>query len=330
MGRGLRIAAVTCVTLFVLVGFQALQAKADKPNTGVMELNHATGGTATGSGSYGTNLPSNAIDGSTATFWESSSTTGWLAVRFALRGTIDEVHVHFAGTTKYPKLSLYVDEDGDANQVYERKAWSTTGNGELNVKIPLAATTTYGVKVTIDAKVGSTRPKIAELDAYLRFDTDGDGLTNTVEANTIYYQDMAAGGLPLQIPDDEVNAASSAVSLVPFHGPGVAAFANFTVDHRRMTDLTATVGYWNGSGWLDRYVWDPGKRLLSVGIIQPAAGSHVDGTVTVTAYVEQLDITESVEFRIDGVLKATNRTPSGNEYGWTWDTSPYAEEIGRR
>jgi len=68
MGRGLRIAAVACVTLFVLVGFQALQAKADKPNTGVMELNHATGGTATASGSYGTNLPSNAIDGSTATF----------------------------------------------------------------------------------------------------------------------------------------------------------------------------------------------------------------------------------------------------------------------
>ena len=149
----------------VSLAFTALQAEASLPTTGANEFNHAlasNGGMATASGFNGANVPSRAIDGSPATYWESSTTTGWLAVKFVGKATIDEVHAHFT-TTTYKKLSIYLDTDG--NSVHETKVWSTTSNPYgLNVVVGFAPTGAYAMKITIDEKVGSNKPKVNEFE----------------------------------------------------------------------------------------------------------------------------------------------------------------------
>src|SRR3990172_1849931 len=108
MGSALRVAATACALLTLLMAFQSLQAQASPPNTGANEWNHAssyTGGVASASGYSGSNAPAKANDQDPSTSWQSSTTTGWLAIKFAGKGTIDEVHAHFT-TTTYPKLSL--------------------------------------------------------------------------------------------------------------------------------------------------------------------------------------------------------------------------------
>ncbi|HYT17833.1 MAG TPA: LamG-like jellyroll fold domain-containing protein [Thermoplasmata archaeon] len=291
--------------------------------------NHALkscGGVATASGSTGSNAPSNANDGSTSTYWQSSSTTGWLAVAFPAYAYINTVRVRFTTTSKvYPSLSLYYDLNGNGKYESTEKVWTTTSNGKLDVYMPTPTKLSLGVNVTIDNKVGSTQPTIAELGAYLQNDTDGDGLTNDQEVSTVYYQDMKPAGLPAAIPDDGVNATSSSVSLAQFSGIPVLALANFSVNHARKTDLTAQIGYWNGSAWIDRYVWDPGHRLDEVSLLQPLANSYVTGTVTVDAAVQHPEITSKVEFRIAGVLQATVTVPVGSDYRWSWNTTGFAE-----
>lgn len=195
--------AIACALITILVVFQSHDTKASKPNTGANEYNHAAsknGGVASASGSSGSNTPGRAIDEDVATYWQSSTTTGWLAVAFSPRAYVNEIHIHFL-TTKYPSLSLYLDTNG--NGLYEtgEKAWSTTSNGILDVIVSVTTGYALGMKVTIDAKVGSNLPKIAEFEAFLRNDSDGDGLTNDQETGTIYYQDMAPGGLPQVIPN---------------------------------------------------------------------------------------------------------------------------------
>lgn len=202
-GRLARMVAVVSALIMLLLVFQGLQVGATKPNTGSGEYNHAlasNGGVATASGYNAPNVPGNAIDNLTSTYWQSSTTTGWLAVAFAGRAYINEVHIHFV-TTKYPSLSLYYDSN--ANGAYEttEKVWSNTSNGQLDVVVNTATTYTLGIKVTVDAKVGSNSPRIAEFEAYLRYDSDGDGLTNDVETSTLYYQDMAPGGFPQIVPN---------------------------------------------------------------------------------------------------------------------------------
>lgn len=313
-----RLIAYVCGAMMVLLAFQSLQAEAAPPNTGAAEFNHASaanGGTATASGFSGANVPSNANDGYPATYWESGTTMGWLAVTFAGKATIDEVHAHF-NTTVYPKLSLYLDTDGDAN--FETKVWSATNNANLDAIIPIVSRDAFGVKITIDAKVGTNKPRINEVEAYLKYDSDGDGLLNGEEATTIYYQDMRAGGMPLAIPDDGVNATSAAVSLAQFSGLPVHALANFTVDHPAPNDLSAEIGYWNGSAWNDRWVWDPGGRLNNVSITSPFDGTWITGTVSVVAYIQFLETTTAVEFRVNGVLQDTTPTIQGNDYVWGW------------
>src|SRR5207249_6525433 len=138
---------------------------------------------------------------------------------------------------------------------------------------------------------------------------------------TIYFQDMSPGGFPQQIPDGGGNDSSSSVALVPFYGPALRAIGNFTINHTKRTDLTASIGYWNGTAWVDRYVWDPGKRLLSIGITQPAAVGAYAGTVAAIATVEHPEITSKVEFRVNGTLMASVATPVGNEFRWNWATA---------
>src|SRR2546426_4890028 len=161
--------------------------------------------------------------------------------------------------------------------------------------------------------------------AFLQGDSDGDGLTNTQESTTTYYQDMSPGGLPKAVPDDGVNVSSNAVSLAQFYGIANAALANFTIDHSRKTDLTAQIGYWNGTAWIDRYVWDPGRRLDSVSVTQPLGNAYVTGTVSVVATVLHPEITSKVEFLVAGQLQGTVNTSVGNDYRWTWNTAGVSE-----
>src|SRR3989442_12415466 len=125
------------------------------------------------------------------------------------------------------------------------------------------------MKVTIDLTSGTNQPKIAELEAYLRSDSDGDGLTNNQETSTVYVQDSAAGGLPLNVPDDGTNVASSSASPAQFWGNPVLGLGNFTVAHARKTDLTAQIGYWHGAGWVGRHGGGPVRRLRSGGSARP-------------------------------------------------------------
>ncbi len=262
----------------ITVLFQSHEAAATSP-TG-SEYNHAlaaNGGQATASGYTDPNAPSKAIDGLTSSVWQSSATTGSLAVKFRSFAYVNVVHAHFT-TTKYTSLSLYLDTSGNGFYESGERVWWTTQNNALDWVVSLPSTFfALGMQITIDAKVGSTKPQINEFEAYLQGDSDGDGLTNAQETATTYYQDMSPGGLPQAIPDDGVNSTTASVSLAQFYGPPVRALANFTVDHSRRTDLTAAVGYWNGTAWVDRYVWDPGKRLLSIGITQPAAVGATPG-----------------------------------------------------
>ena len=306
----------------ILIVFQAHNVSASCSTAG--DFNHALascGSQATASGSTGSNLPGNAIDGVSSSYWQSSSTTGWLAVQFQTLAYVNVVKAHFT-TSKYSSLSVYLDTNG--NGVYEtsEKLWSTTSNSALDVVASLPSVYfALGIKITIDLKNGTNNPKINEFEAFLQGDSDGDGLTNGQEASTTYYQDMSPGGLPQKIPDDGVNASSASVALAAFYGLPVRALANFTVNHTKRTDLTASIGYWNGSAWVDRYVWDPGKRLLAIGITQPDAVSTYAGTITAVATVLHPEITTKVEFRVNGSVTATVMSPVGNEFRWNWATS---------
>src|SRR3989454_899751 len=324
MHSSTRVLATACALLMVFLAFNSVGVRASPP-TSDNELNHSlasNGGSASSSGFSGVDGHANAIDGSTSTYWQSSTTTGWIAVAFSPRAYVNEVHIHFlSGSTIYPGLSLYLDTN--ANGAFEtgEKLWSTTTNSVRDVVASVVVSFAAGMKVTIDLTSGTNQPKIAELEAYLRSDSDGDGLTNNQETSTVYVQDSAAGGLPLNVPDDGTNVASSSASLAQFWGNPILGLANFTVDHARKTDLTAQIGYWDGSVWVDRYVWDPGRRLDKVSITQPASNAYVSGLVPVVASVLRPEITSKVEFRVSGVLSATVSTPVGSNFSWTWNTS---------
>ncbi len=258
--RALRVVAGICAVLMVILVFEAVQA--DVPDTGANEFNHALarhGAVADASGWLGTNPPSLAIDGAASTYWKNSQYTGSIQVTFPAKAYINEVHAHFL-SVKYPSLSLYFDTNGNGQYEAVEKVWSTTTNGVLDVKITTSTYYTLGMRLTIDAKVGKNLAQIAEFEAYLRYDTDGDGLTNQQETSTVYFQDMKPAGFPRSIPDDGSNATASATSLAAFAGVPVSALANFTVDHPIKAQLTAAVGYWNGSAWVDRFIWDPGGQ----------------------------------------------------------------------
>src|SRR3989442_923466 len=294
----LRVASLLCAIILVVLVFQAHNVSAWCSTAG--DFNHALascGTQATASGSTGSNGPGNAIDGVSSTYWQSSSTTGWLAVQFQTFAYVNVVKAHFT-TTKYSSLSVYVDTNGNGLYETSEKLWSTTSNAVLDVVANLPGVYyALGVKITIDQKNGNNNPEINELEAFLQGDSDGDGLTNTQESTTTYYQDMSPGGLPKAVPDDGVNVSSNAVSLAQFYGIANAALANFTIDHSRKTDLTAQIGYWHGTAWIDRYVWDPGRRLDSVSVTQPLGNAYVTGTVSVVATVLHPEITSKVEFR---------------------------------
>ncbi|HLE55292.1 MAG TPA: Ig-like domain-containing protein [Thermoplasmata archaeon] len=304
----------------VIVVFQALQARAHPPGVPGSEYNYALashGGVASASGSYQTNVPGRAIDGSTSTYWQSSSTTGWLSVAFSGWVSIKEVHAHFLSKV-YGSLSVYLnlDDDTDFTDPGER-VWTTTANTGLDVVANLPTSySTIAMKLTIDAPNGNNKPKVAEFEAYLiPPDSDGDGLTDGEEARTVYFYESAAVGLPQAVPDLGSNNTTLTVNRlagVPFRG-----LADFTVDSPLKDQLSATLSYWDGTGWVEAPVWDPGGWLTRPTILVPLAGAHVGGSVTITASIASPTLVTLVDFYVDGILKNTTSAPtSGTNYTW--------------
>src|SRR2546425_11411219 len=109
----LRVASLFCAVILVVLVFQAHSVSASCSTAG--DFNHALascGSQATASGSTGSNGPGNAIDGVSSTYWQSSSSTGWLAGQFQTFAYVDVVEAHFT-TTQYSSLSVYVVTNGN-------------------------------------------------------------------------------------------------------------------------------------------------------------------------------------------------------------------------
>jgi len=111
-------------------------------------------------------------------------------------------------------------------------------------------------------------------------DSDRDGLTDGYELFNFYVQRIAASGLPKGIIDAGSDATT--VTLLPWQGVVNGAFVEFTVDHPAKAELTVQVGYWDGSTWVDRYVWDPGGRCATSCPTPTAPGSSSGGAGTVS------------------------------------------------
>lgn len=272
-----RIAAVLCGFLMVLVVFQSANARAHPPGVPGADFNYAldsNGGVASSSGYYRSNVPGRAIDGDPATYWQSSSRTGWLSVRFPAAVVINEAHVHLLSEV-FPALSLYYDLNGDDDfSDAGERVWSTATNGVLDVIVSTSAGATLGIQVTIDAQVGNYKPMVAELEAYqLPPDADGDGLTDDQETDTFYYQQTVLEDGTVSIPDDGENATTVPATVVAFSGILQTAFTNLTVEHTTPAELTVQLGYWNGTGWVDRYLWDPGSHALLPALTLTPSGS---------------------------------------------------------
>jgi hypothetical protein len=114
--------------------------------------------------------------------------------------------------------------------------------------------------------------------------------------------------LPKGIIDNGAGATS--VTILPWQGVVAGGFTEFEVDHPAKSELTVQIGYWDGSAWVDRHVWDPGSRLLGVTITQPAANAVLQGIITATATVPAGDIVDKVEFFIGTTLVATVTSPT--------------------
>lgn len=189
----MRLAALACVILMILTVFQAPGATAHAPTVPGSEYNYALashGGVASASGTYQSNTPGRAIDGNKSTYWQSSTTTGWLKVAFPGVVSLSEVHAHFTSKV-YASLSLLMDRngDGDFGEAGEN-VWTTTTNANLVVVVTLAATTSaYAMELTINVANGKNKPAVSEFEAYLfPPDSDGDGLTDAEERRTVYFE----------------------------------------------------------------------------------------------------------------------------------------------
>jgi len=99
---------------------------------------------------------------------------------------------------------------------------------------------------------------------------------------------------------------------------------NFTINHLAKTELTAQLGYWNGTGWVDRYVWNPGNRAPLVSFTLIPSGT-IGGTVNVLATVTNGVGLSRVDFYLDGSLMSSDTNTSDNVYSWAWDTRTVAQ-----
>src|SRR3989442_52100 len=333
MHSSTRVLATACALLMVFLAFNSVGVRASPP-TSDNELNHSlasNGGSASSSGFSGVNGHANAIDGSTSTYWQSSTTTGWIAVAFSTRAYVNEVHIHFlSGSTIYPGLSLYLDTN--ANGAFEtgEKLWSTTTNSVRDVVASVVVSFASGMKVTIDLTSGTNQPKIAELEAYLRSDSDGDGLTNNQETSTVYVQDSAAWVLRPEI-----------TWKVEFRLSGVLSATVSTPVGSNFSWTWNTSGRPEGAVKLNVTQYDTigGKAWSEITVnvdqppqvtwVSPAAGSTVSDTVTIKVTATDPSGISSVAFYIDGLFLAKVLSPNAGTNGYSsgWGTSGYCSNI---
>lgn len=323
--------ACAIIALFIMTSGQGVTAS--PPDTGAGECNHAlvtNGATATGSSQLAGHEASKAIDASISTWWESAATTGYLTVTFPEPEYIDEAHVHFR--TAIRNFDLYSDANGDGLYGATEKVRSALGNTATSYVAALPAHWSKGLKfdmpsaqcISFHGNLICTRPNIGEFEAYLRYDSDGDGLTNTYETTNLYYQKPEMlGSLP--ILDGGAAPTTYEFALSPWQGIVNSAFVNFTVSHPTVEDLTVELGYLDGSTWVDRYLWDPGGHAVLPETVLTPSGV-VGGTIPVTTTVTNGIPLSRVDFYFDGGLVQTDSTPSDG-YFWTWDTSTTSEGV---
>lgn len=258
----------------VLVAFQGLEARASPPSTGAGEYNFALTShqaTVTKSTQKTGYEATKANDGLTSTYWQATRTTGWLAVQFSSPRKIDEIHIHFSSTIK--NFNVYVDGNNDGT--YETKVLTVSGNVNKDYVAALAGASTRGLKFDMptaqSVKVGKTTtytyPNIIEIEAYVRYDangdgipddTDNDGLTDFHETTAVHRQDMVVSGAPIVVQDNGRDVYVLDVDLPLWSGLGTKALLDLQVDHASPSDLVVAVGSDTGSGWQDRLVWTSG------------------------------------------------------------------------
>ncbi len=314
----------------VFLAFQVIGARADVPGGGEW-TNVATGGTATASTYKSGYDPSKAIDADAATYWKATKTTGWVAVRFTGVAAIAEVHLVLVGNA-FSSLELYLDTNNDGAYGASERVWTTTSNAALTVKVPLAATNAYGVKINFPVAMGGSKyPQVGDLAAFSRADTDKDGLTNDYERVTVYYYRTSASGLPVLAPSfgsTSVPLQMNALSGVPFRGLAEAVVTHVGLSGTEAPpDVTLSIGYLSGGVWTDRVAWDPNGWSEKPTITYPTPGLYFGPSVNVIATVPSPSTVARMEFFIDAeaVAKGTVTVPSGNAYTWTWTTSGYAD-----
>jgi len=304
MRSWIRVAAVACAFVMILVVFQSANARAHPPGVPGAEYNYAlalNGGVASASGYYGSNAPGRAVDGSTSTYWQSSTKTGWLSVRFPAPASINEVHIHLRSTV-LPSLSLYYDLTGDGDFTDEgERVWWTTTNGALDVVVPASAGATLGMQATIDVPVGKNKPQISEFEAYrVPPDSDGDGLTDD--------QEVRSWGTSPVAPDTDADGLNDGYEVVS-HDLAI------TVDGVQRTETVTT----------DPLLWDNDRDGLSDGeeVIVGLDGYITDPTVNDTDSDVLTDGEESLTYFSSPVLTDTDADRlSDYDEVVTWATTP--------
>ncbi|HYY47907.1 MAG TPA: Ig-like domain-containing protein, partial [Thermoplasmata archaeon] len=153
-------------------------------------------------------------------------------------------------------------------------------------------------------------------------DTDSDGLTDGYEMGTLYTQRATATELPKPIVDGGTETATT--TLQPWQGIVNGSFAEFALAHPAKSELTVQVGYWNGTAWVDRYVWDPGRRLVGVSITEPIANQVLAGTVAVRAEVPAEHTIAQVAFFLGTSFLGNASAPSAaNTFSISFDANSY-------
>ncbi len=324
--RNLRIAVETVVFALVVTAFAPLSAAAQS-DTGDVNLALASRGTeaaASGTASGYSVLSLN--DGLSGTIWRCRSKTGcWVTLTFARVEAFDELDIHMEGSAfTIASLKIYADINGDGKYTTSEVIKTVTANTKVDLVLPLTRTQAKSIKVgDIVMATGSGNPSIRELEVYLR-DIDGDGLPNGFEADRIYYQEAAISGVPMSILDDGVNETSTSLRLNPWTGVLDAAYATLRVNHSRPEELAASLGYWNGTAWTDRYFWNPGGHAPLANISLSPVG-YIHGIVTFVAVAENDVPLREARFYWDDVLRSTDADVSNPSKEWIADTGPEDE-----
>lgn len=324
--KPLRVAVVSVVLVMILTAFAPLSSAAASDAGDVNLALFSRGTVAAASGTASGYSVSWVNDGNPGSVWRCKTKTGcWVTLAFPQNETFDELDVHMEGSAfTIASLKVYADINGDRKYTTSEIIKTVTANTKTDLILPLARTQAKSIKVgDIVMATGSGAPSIRELEVYLR-DIDGDGLPNGFEADRIYYQEAAISGVPIPILDDGVNETSTSLRLNPWTGVLDAAYATLRVNHSRPEELAASLGYWDGTTWNDRYLWNPGNHAPLANLSLSPSG-YIRGIVTFVAAAENDVPLREARFYWDDALRSTDTDPSTPYKEWLTDTGPEDE-----